>query len=381
MKKIIYMFFLSIFVMACRKPYTPPAITGNGNYLVVAGVINSGADSTIIKLSRTVNVSNKTTANAVLNAIVTVEDDQNISFSLTDAGNGNYVSAGLNLDNSRTYRLRIKTSDNKQYLSDLVPVKITPPIDSVGYNIITVPNTGIQIYASTHDPKNSTRYYRWDYTEDWEFHSKYISNFISDGSGLVLRSQDQYVSTCYSNDVSSDIPLGSSAKLTQDLLYQYPILFISDKSEKIESRYRLVLREYALTNSAYNFWINLKKNTEQLGSIFDAQPSELQSNIHCVSNPSEPVIGYLSICTVSSKTEFINNAQLPAWEPAYPYTCNVDTAVIGKYNYHNLVTSPDLFLATDPIGTVASPTGYLWTTRECADCSTRGSLIRPPFWR
>src|SRR5258708_35423980 len=110
MKKMKYLLVLPIFTMACKKPFTPPAIASCGSMLVVEGVINSGPDSTIIKLSRTVNVSNKVTANPVTGAVVTVENDQNISFPLAETSNGHYVSAGLNLDNSRTYRLSIKTS-------------------------------------------------------------------------------------------------------------------------------------------------------------------------------------------------------------------------------------------------------------------------------
>jgi hypothetical protein len=229
MKREYYLLFLLITTAGCRKPYNPPAITTPNGYLVVEGVINSGSDSTFIKLSHTVNISSKVTANAVLGAVITVESDKNVIYPLTETTNGNYVSAGLNLDISGQYRLRIKTPNNKQYLSDLVPVKVTPPIDSIGYNIVTVPDTGIQVYANTHDPNNNTRYYRWDYNEDWEFHSKYISNFISTGYALVLRTPDQYVSICYNNDVSSDIVLGSSAKLSKDLIYQNPVIFISSK--------------------------------------------------------------------------------------------------------------------------------------------------------
>jgi hypothetical protein len=381
MKREHYLLFLLITAMGCRKPYNPPAIAIPNGYLVVEGVINSGSDSTFIKLSHTVNISSKVTTNPVLGAVLTVESDKNVIFPLTETTNGYYVSPGLNLDISGQYRLRIKTPDNKQYLSDLVPVKVTPPIDSIGYNIVSLPDTGIQIYANTHDPNNNTHYYRWDYNEDWEFRSKYISNFISTGSALVERTPDQYVSICYTNDVSSDIVLGSSAKLSKDVIYQNPVIFISSKSEKLETRYRAVVREYALTGDAYNFWVSLKKNTEQLGSIFDAQPSQLKGNIHCISNPSESVIGYLSICTVSAKTEFIYNYKLPSWVAAYPYSCNVDTAYIPYSNYRNLILFPDEYLATEPIGPIINPSGYFWTSRECADCTLRGSKIPPAFWR
>ena len=380
MTRVIFALSLIVWLMGCKKPYNPPAITGNGSYLVVEGVINSGADSTIIKLSRTVNVSNKTTANPVLNAIVTVENDQNVSFSLTDAGNGNYVSAGLNLDNARTYRLRIKTSDNKQYLSDLVPVKITPPIDSVGYNIINVPDTGIQVYANTHDPKNSTRYYRWDFSENWQFSAKYPSHYIADGS-IRQRRFDELITVCYSNDLSSDIVLGSSAKLRQDLIYQSPVVFIRFTSEKIEDEYAILLHEYALTADAYGFWENLRKNTEQLGSIFDAQPSQLQGNIHCLTNPAEPVVGYVSACTVSSKRIFIYSSDLPSWTAAYPYQCNIDSTRKGGVTIPDLILNPKLYYILDGFDTPTFPSKYTFTTQECADCTIRGTKTPPPFWR
>ena len=41
----------------CRKPYLPPVIATNSNYLVVEGVIDPGRDSTTIRLSRTVALS------------------------------------------------------------------------------------------------------------------------------------------------------------------------------------------------------------------------------------------------------------------------------------------------------------------------------------
>jgi hypothetical protein len=38
--------------------------------------------------------------------------------------------------------------------------------------------------------------------------------------------------------------------------------------------------QYALTKDQYDYWTELKKNSEQLGTLFDAQPSQLNSNIH-----------------------------------------------------------------------------------------------------
>jgi hypothetical protein len=371
---------IAIIITGCKKPYTPPAISAPKGYLVVEGIINPGTDSTIIKLSRTVNLSSKTTAKTVTGAVLTVESDQNGSYSLTDKGNGYYISTGLNLNTANKYRLRIKTSDGKVYLSVFETVLITPAIDSVGFNITTTPKTGIQIYANTHDATNQIHYFRWDYDEAWRFYSKYIARYISNGVTLVARTPAQDVTFCYTNDVSDNLVLGSSAKLTQDIIYQNPIVFIPSTSEKIENRYSILLREYALTTDAYTFYTNLKKNTEQLGSIFDAEPSEMQGNIHCLTNPAEPVIGYLGVTTVSSKRIYISNAQLPQWVPDYPYACNIDTVTVGKPIYYSLINDPEIWLAISGYPPL-SPYQYAYTTRACADCTIRGSKTPPPFWK
>jgi hypothetical protein len=379
---------LIISAMGCKKPYTPPAVNKPNNYLVVEGVINSGSDLTTIKLSRTVNIDSSVTSNPVLHATVTVEGDQNNTYTLTEGSTGYYYFTGLNLDNSHKYRLRIKTSDNnREYLSDFAPVKNTPPIDSVGF---TLQSNGIQIYVNTHDAANNTRYYRWDYEETWQFHAKYFSSYVSDGRSLNYRRPDQLIYSCFGDNISSTIVLGSSAKLTQDVIYQSPIVAIASTSEKIETKYSILLHQYALTPEAYKFWENLKKNTEQLGSIFDAQPSQINGNIHNINDPSEPVVGYISVGLVQSKRVFITNDQLPqAWQPVYPYdNCQEDTAYFDNPRTHTddtrkLIPLPPVAVPTSQfyVRGSAFPAGFLFADAECVDCTIRGFTAAPSFWK
>ena len=380
-----HVLFILLFAVtvSCKKPYLPAAVSVPNNYLVVEGVINSGPDLTVFKLSRTVNLSNKVTTNPVSGAALTVESDQNNSYALTETTNGQYTASGLNLDNLRKYRLRIKTADNLVYLSDFVGVKTNPPIDSVGF---TVQGNGIQLYANTHDPGNNTRYYRYDYNETWQFHVKYQSLYITNGKAIIPRTPAQAIFDCFGNDTSSTIVLGSSAKLTQDVLYQNPLTQIDATSEKLERKYSILVKQYALTKDAYNFWINLKKNTEQLGSIFDAQPSNINGNIHSVTNPSEPVIGFITVTNVQQKRIFIENRQLPGlWQPTYPYTCQLDTALFCRP-----VSTPcqnDVALFLIPIGSPQIPVsaipikGFFSSSMECVDCTIRGVTKQPDFWK
>lgn len=368
--------------IGCKKSFSPKLVNQNVQYLVVEGVINIGNDSTIINLSRTVKVNSKSDSAAELKAVINVEGNDNSSYPIMELGNGRYGAPALGLDLTKQYRIHIRTVDAKEYVSDFTPCRPTPPIDTVGFNALS---NGIQIYVNTHDPKNNTHYYRWSYEETWAFHSEYPSDFVSNGSAIVPRSGDIY--SCFTHDASSDITLSSSEKLSQDIIYQAPIIFIPSTSEKIETRYSILLKQYALTSEEYNYWQNLKKNTEQIGSIFDAQPSELQGNIHCITDPTVPVIGYVGATTIQQKRVFIARKQLPEqWSTTYPYACQLDTflfcrgaSCINEVLGH-LVPLPPVTVPTWQVLGQQMVTGYMGASTECVDCTLRGTKQVPAFW-
>lgn len=370
--------------VSCKKPFTPAgALSSTAKYLVIQGVINSGNDSTIINLSRTKIFDTVINVAVETGARVSVESDANSAYPLTETVPGTYASAPLNLDITHKYRLDIKTTDNKEYVSDFVAVKNAPAIDSVGYSAQA---DGVHIYVNAHDGANTTRYYRWEYNEAWQFHSYYESFW----DGLSPRPANDYKYQCYTNDVSKSILISSTAKLSQDVVYQAPIATIPPTSEKIETKYSILVKQYALTSDAYSFWQNLQNNTNQLGSIFDAQPTQNQSNYHCLTDPSEVVVGYLSVGDVTTKRIFITASQLlPSYSPANIYGCVLDTA----YYYHepfysdpnilgaNAGNTTVLGLYLTPAPPFGLPNAITYTKTICADCTLRGSLNPPSFWK
>ncbi|HVS91383.1 MAG TPA: DUF4249 domain-containing protein [Mucilaginibacter sp.] len=210
-----------IFVMAavysCRKPYNPPAIFAPGNYLVVEGQVVNGPDSTIIKLSRAVNISSHVTASPESNATILVESDQGASYPLTEIKQGSYAIAGLNLDEKLKYRLVIRTSNGHQYRSDFVPVLDSPPIDSLSFDSDggLTSGPGMNIYVNTHDASNKIRYYRWDYSETWEFHPAFESLYYSNGDTVLHRNfVNDDIYDCWRSDSSNAIVIGNTAGLS-----------------------------------------------------------------------------------------------------------------------------------------------------------------------
>jgi hypothetical protein len=153
--------------------------------------------------------------------------------------NGLYTSNTLPINSSRKYRLRIKTKNAKEYLSDFVEVKITPAIDSISWK---EEEKGVQIYSNTHDPLNKTIYYRYDYDETWEIHSAYLAvtkvdGVTSNGYPIIRYTNfsDPQIYYCWKYDTSKSILLASSAKLEKDVIHLKPLLFIPTEDERIGS--------------------------------------------------------------------------------------------------------------------------------------------------
>jgi hypothetical protein len=379
MIKWLHVLLIVLLLIGCKKAFNPPGALSNTNkYLVIDGIINTGNDSTFIRLSRTKKFDTVIVIDKEMGAQVNVESDANNTYPLSEINPGTYSAAPLNLDNSHKYRLRIKTTDGKEYVSDFVQVKNAPPIDSVGF--VAKPSM-VQIYVNTHDATNNTKYYRWEYSEAWRFHATYQSFWI----GASRRDSSQFIYYCYSKDTSSYITLSTSAQLAQDVIYQAPITTIPSSSEKIEIRYSIFVKQYALTSDAYNFWSNLHKNGESNGTIFDAQPSDNQTNYHCITNPGEIVIGYLSAGSTTTKRIFINRDQFPAsYNPAYSRACSIDTAYEDKGEYsifnNSYVTAINGVFFSPPLP-FGQPNAVTYSSSDCADCTTRGVKNPPPFWK
>ncbi|MDB5136143.1 MAG: hypothetical protein JWP37_2746 [Mucilaginibacter sp.] len=392
MKKTAYIAFLIVSALVvtagCKKPYLPPVVAVSSNFLVVEGLINTGSnlqDSTIIKLSRTVKLASSNSSNPELKATVKVESDANVSYPLAETGDGYYMAPGLNLSAANKYRLQIITADSRTYQSDFVQVKNSPPIDSVKY---LVKSDGVQININTHDPANKTTYYRWSYDETWIIHSNYNSHeelITTPFDTIVFRPAADQIYRCWQSHIANVIVLASTANLKQDVISQNELTSVASTSEKISDRYTILVKQYALTGDAFKYWQQLKKNTEQLGSIFDAQPSEIPGNIHCITNPSEPVLGFMSAGTFSQSRIFIDNLDLPLWKATPAITgCTVD---VFPYKDADGIDEVRTFLyfgheiPLDAIQPPGSPiSGYTAALPKCVDCTLRGTKTQPSFW-
>ena len=279
--------------------------------LVVEGIITD--DETVITLSRSTNLNNDYfTSNPVNNAEVFVECEDGTLFHVEDDNwgwydrKGKYIIKTGTLNPERKYHLKIEIEENDgdcyhepwsgipcptktyKYSSDYsYPIK-TPEIDSIFWR---KRDNGqpVMIYVSAQDP--NVLYYRWTYKEDWENHSK-----------IFL---EGYPNQCWGTSSSYGMVIGSAeqtviGKLT-DVLVE-----ITPSSRKLSELYRINIKQNAISKRSYDYFSNIKKNTEQSGNIFAPIPSELRGNMTCTTDPARPVIGYVDVSSTTENLRYIS---------------------------------------------------------------------------
>jgi Domain of unknown function (DUF4249) len=314
-KAVCILLFFATLQWHCIQSYVSPYKTPTTGYLVVEGYI-TGNGPTTFKLSRTIPLPGDSTIPLVTGAQLHIEGSDNSIYPFSEVGNGIYLLPSITMNTATRYRLQISNVNNEAYLSDFVPFKPTPPIDSVNW----IDNAaGVNIYVNTHDPTGNTRYYQWTYNETWEYVSGAQSGLIYQGDSIAYRPESEQIYVCYHNDSSRAIFINTTDKLAQDVVYLQPLIFYPVNTQPLGIEYSVLVSQYALTDSAYNYLSLLQSNTEQLGSIFDPLPAQPGGNLHCLTNPGETVLGFISAGTLQQQRIFISQLQLPNW--FYIYEC------------------------------------------------------------
>jgi len=239
--KLILCISVLLFSLACKKPFEHDAISDSATLLVVEGIINQGGQTSIM-LSRTLKIADKSVLQMEKGAKVQVEGSNNSILALTESAAGIYTLPNTTFNATLQYRLRIKTIAGKEYLSDLMSVRTTPAIDSLNWRR---EQDGVGLYVDAHDSNNNTKYYQWDYLETWEQrsvgYSDYVYNNVSSSVGIRDYAETLKIFTCWKNEASTNILISSTAKLSSDVVDDFPLALIPNRSEKLGVRYSILV--------------------------------------------------------------------------------------------------------------------------------------------
>lgn len=364
----------------CVQEFDPPA-QGYQNLLVVDAFLSDSEDPFEVRLSRSFPIDTLAFIPEA-GAVVSLFNDSGEIFNLVESdATGVYVFNGnINAQVGRSYTLQIQTRNGNQYASSSVTMIETPDIDSVTFKLEERPTAGlngVQIYVNTHDPNNTTWYYRWDWDEAWEFRMPYNSYLIWEDQQIKTR--DEQISRCWKFGRSTSIDISTSKILTEDRISNYPLTYVSTETDRLGIKYSIRVKQFALSEKSYNFWKEMQRVSENLGTLFDPQPSIIRGNIKNIEDESEVVLGYFQTATVSEQRIFIrrteiHNTRIPN------YFSNCMDSLVGAGLIPAMVED-NWMLVQEEVPESGFPIpSYLMSTKSCIDCRLFGTNKKPEYW-
>lgn len=349
-----------------------PVVENNKNYLVVEALVTNQFNSYIIKISRSSKLGSTKINTPVTGCLVYVKNGAGLQYLFKEKRPGIYQSDSLVFRGipGEKYTLHF-TSGLHTYQSIPMEMMPVPPIDSLYAELKTNNSSktensisGFQVYVDTHDPTNKCKYYRWNFTETWEFRLPYFYETI------INR-------ICWKTANSSSILINNTSSLSQARVAGFPLTFITSETDRLRVRYSIFARQFSITQDEYSYWDKLQRITQEVGGLYDVVPMSVESNINCIDSPGEKVLGYFSVSSAATKRIFINSPLMNF--PDFYHDCPIDTVPISAQ-------IPTLNVFRFIIGKVIDlpptfqPFFILTDKKQCTDCSLTGSKVMPAFW-
>jgi len=375
MKRIYFALILLpvLIISGCITQFVPDT-DEDPNLLVVEGLMTNQPEAYVIRLSRSMPLGRKVILKPLKGCWVYITDDIGNSFPVNEsATSGTYLTNPLTFQGvvGRKYTLHVNTNNSTEthysYQSLPMELKAVPQIDSLFYEKVTIqertefsgPKEGCQVYLNTYDPGGACKFFRWEYIETWLFRLPYI---------IVPNN------TCWISNTSNNIQIKNTSVLTEDRVARLPLHFISNETDRLAERYSILVNQYSMNEDEYNYWEKLQNISEEVGSLYDITPSSIPGNIFCIEDPAEQVLGYFSVSAKTSKRTYIDE-NFRGLVNLYS-ECESDTIYGGS-------PIPDLnisrwIIVDQPYA--MPPYKIITERRGCADCTVRGTTIRPDFW-
>ncbi len=370
------MVILSLFALTagCITKFIPDT-DETEELLVVEGLITNEPEvNNTVRLSRSKPLGSSDAYEPVVECVVRILDDLGNTFMMHETLPGTYSTYPWEFQGvvGRTYTLHIDAGnafENRYtYMSSPMKMIPVPPIDTIYYEKRVMPGTsgssrlqqGCQVYLNTLDQEGLCKYYRWDFSETWE----------------ILLPYDVPNNRCWVTGNSKAINIKSTSALTENRVEKYPINFVTNATDRLKIKYSMLVNQYSVSEDEFGYWKRLQNISEDVGGLYDLIPTSITGNVSCVEDAGQKVLGYFSVSAKSSRRVFIADG-FEGLPDLYAH-CATDTVPIDA-TVDGLGINVWVIIVKAP--PVPEPHYIVLTeSKQCADCTMRGTNIRPYFW-
>lgn len=321
--KTTYLVWLTILILgfACKEVYYPSDIDANVKIPVIqASIMENGypmvtlswafgyKDTLQAYQQQYISGAEVFVSDNLGNSVELKENSSNVGLNSASIGYGTYspTSGDIIGVQGRSYTLQVKLPDGSEYSSAPVPLVKSPFIDSLyanpvsktvyTYNSDNEPigeqQQGLDILADLSGNTDSLLYYR--------FNTKVVQEMIIvvDPNTIGAHSVYLWSSSNLDNTYSVDLTLPQN---NRQVLREHSVGFLRyfydysretpDQSAPYTIGWVLIFNVYSISGSVYNYYNSIAQQLNSNNQMFAPVPSQIRSNIHCVSDPNKVVLG------------------------------------------------------------------------------------------
>lgn len=289
--------------------------TGSAEGLVVDGNITNEQGPQRVRLSTSRQYNTVPDYFEVEGATVAVTDDQGNVETFSYAKDGYYESSdGFFGQPGRSYQLKVKLRDGRQYESSFESMPSPPVVDSMYYK---VDGTLLDFYADFSDNSEEENFYRWRYSGTYEVVAP-IAMEMSRTNQQMPKSDDcidwfgkppfaKDVARCWVKEFDN-----AYLKVDSDLLFNGRSLkeyemFSMEMDRRLDRGYLVEIEQHSLTSNAYKYWTKLRDQMNNNGTIFETNNYQIRGNIVSTTDVDEVVLGYFNVSSVAIERVFVGD--------------------------------------------------------------------------
>jgi hypothetical protein len=381
MRILFTLFFFVVFLVltGCIEPYSPNLHGEAENTYVVSGEVTNKEGYHFVEVSKAAPIDQPIHI-PVTGGLLSIEDDQGHVFNMEEYSSGRYRVwiDQQHLHAGTSYRLHIMLSNGDEILSDYDMMHDCPVMDFVYYKRITMisPVTGenveaLQFYTDFHGSESDSRYYRWSAVETWEHHSPWPIQYFYNGKINVVDPWDYSLKVCWITEPVAQVYTLSTTNMVTNDYFMLPINYVDNKTTRLYIGYSVLITQHALSESAYNYWEQLRINNDHLGGLYEKLPLPVTGNLKNLSDPGKKVLGCFEAFGTSEKRFFIDGIR----DMGIYYD-----SICAPYPLDRLEWRP-YTKADYPVYLVRYNNIRLLVDSHCVDCRYYGGVLeKPEFW-
>jgi len=319
MKKDIIIILAMLGLFTCCKKIYDPQINTQLDALVVEGLITNLNGPYAVRLSKAVPYDSTSSRLTVNGALVTITDNSQNSYPLSESGNGVY-NTDVNFIgiSGKSYTLHIETPQGDIYESSAQELPESPSFDSIHGFILTkeslveIPNNetmlkyvdGVNVLLDLNKQSSgllpscrfkSSLLLEYTYTEQQKgpFSPQprrffYWTTFSLGNNENITGTKYNTTNSSIKNHSLCFLPTAKSSYGIGDTLYI--------------SNFILITKQYNLNSESYNYYKGVNEQLASEGKLFDPIASQLNGNIKCINHSEKLALGLFEASSVQTVT-------------------------------------------------------------------------------